>query len=128
MASSVSRAHGFVAKTAAGTFASKRHCIKKATRKGRLSASIVTDLLAVFKMPKSKPTPTGPMRMQPLERGSIMPTQGLPTMPTAGKAAQTPQPKLQPTSAEAAQAAKATTTRQNSLRKQRDAQKGKMLP
>jgi hypothetical protein len=86
-----------VAKTAAGTFASKRHCIKRATRKDRLSTSIVTDLLAVFMMPKSKPTPTGPMRMQSLERGSIMPTQGLPGMPTAGKAAQTPQPKLQPT-------------------------------
>jgi glycosidase len=45
--------------------------------------------------------------MQPVERGS-MPTQGLPMMPTMGKSAKTPQPKLQPTRAEAVRAAKAT--------------------
>jgi hypothetical protein len=82
----------------------------------------------VFKMPKSKPPPTGPMSMQPLDRGSVMPTQGLPMMPSAGKAAKPPQPKQQPTRAEAVRAAKARITRRNSLRKQRDAQKGKMLP
>jgi hypothetical protein len=85
-------------------------------------------LLAVFNMHKGKPTPTGPMRMQSLERGSTMPTQGLPMMPIAGKSAQTPQPKLLPTRAEAVRAAKATITRQSSLRKQRDAQEGKTLP
>jgi hypothetical protein len=68
------------------------------------------------------------MKMQPFERGSTMPTQGLPMMPTAGKAAQTPQPKLQPTRAEAVRAAKARITRRTSLQKQRHAQKGKMLP
>jgi len=45
-------------------------------------------------------------------------------MPTVGKAAKTPQPKLQPTRAEAARAAKATITRRNSRRKQRVARKG----
>jgi hypothetical protein len=68
-----------VAKTVADTSASKRHC-KKGGSISRLSTSIVTDLLVVFRMPKNKPTSTGPMRMQPLERGSIMPTQGLPMM------------------------------------------------
>ena len=96
----------------------------------RLSVQVVgfvTDLLAVFRMPKSKPTSTGPMTMQPVERGS-MPTQGLPMMPTVGKAAKTPHPKQQPTRMEAVRAAKARITLRNSLRKQRDAQKGKILP
>jgi hypothetical protein len=35
-------------------------------------------------MLKNKPT-TGPMRTQPIERASIMPTPVLPMMPTAGK-------------------------------------------
>jgi hypothetical protein len=88
----------------------------------------VTDPLAVFRMPKSKPKSTGPMTMQPRERGSIMPTQGLPMMPTVGKAAKAPQPKQQPTRTEAVRAAKARIMRGNSLRKQRDAQKGNILP
>jgi len=87
---------------------------------------IVIDLLTVFRMPKGKPTSTGPMTMQPFERGS-MPTQGLPMMPTVGKAAKTPHPKQQPTRMEAVRAAKAGITRRNSLRKQRDAQKGNIL-
>ena len=95
---------------------------RKAARTGRAS-SIVVALLGVFRMSKSKPKSTGPMTMQPLERGSMMSTQGLPVMPTVGKAAKTPQPKQQPTRAEVARAAEATITRQNSLRKQRDAQK-----
>jgi hypothetical protein len=83
----------------------------------------------MFEMPESKkPVPTGPMRMQPLDRGSGMPTQGLPMMPSAGKAAVPPQEKQQPSRAEAVRAAKARITRRNSLRKQRDVQKGKMLP
>jgi hypothetical protein len=57
-----------------------------------------------------------------------VPTQGLSIMPTDGKAVKTPQPKQQPTRAEAIRAAKAGITRRNSLRKQRDAQKSKMLP
>jgi hypothetical protein len=75
-------------------------------------------------MPKTKPTSTGPMRTQPTERGSIMPTQVQPMMPTAGKATKSQQPKQQLTRTEAVRAAKARITRRNSLRKQRDALKG----
>jgi hypothetical protein len=75
-------------------------------------------------MPKSKPTLTGPMSTQPVERGSIMPTQALPMMPMAGKAMKAPQPKKQPTRTEAVRAARAKITRRESLRKQRDAQRG----
>jgi hypothetical protein len=49
-------------------------------------------------------------------------------MPTAGKAAKTPHPKQQPTRMEAVRAAEARIMRRNSLRKQRDAQKGNILP
>jgi hypothetical protein len=87
----------------------------------------LTDPLAVFRMPKRKPTSAGPMTMQPVERGSTMPTQGLPIMPTVGKAAKTQQPKQQPTRMEAVRAANAKITRRNSLRKQRDAQKGNIV-
>jgi hypothetical protein len=79
-------------------------------------------------MRKNKPKSTGPMTMQPRERGAIMPTQGLPMMPSVGKPLTAPQPKQQPTRTEAVRAAKARTMRRNSLRKQRDAQKGNMLP
>jgi len=65
-------------------------------------------------MPKSKSPSTGPMRMQPVQRGSILPT---PMMPTARTAAKTPAPKQQPTRTEAIRAAKARITRRNSLRK-----------
>jgi len=75
-------------------------------------------------MPKTKPTPTGPMRMQPIENGATMPTQVLPMMPMAGEQKTAPQPKKQPTRTEAVRAAQAKITRLNSLRKQRDAQKG----
>jgi hypothetical protein len=112
-----------VARTVARTSVSKRHR-KNATRKGRPSTTIVTDLLVVLRMPQSKPAPTGPMRTQPTERGSTMPTQVQPMMPSMGKAAKTPQPKQQPTRTEAVRAAKARLMRLNSLRKQRDAQKG----
>jgi hypothetical protein len=76
-------------------------------------------------MPKGKPTPIGPMRTQPIERGSIMPTQVLPLMPTVGKQRKTPQPKKPPTRAEAIRAAKARITRRSSLQKQREALKAK---
>ena len=101
---------------------------KKAARKDLFPQLFAIDLLAVFRMPKRKPTPTGPMRMQPIEHGSILPTQGLPMMPTAGKAAKPPQPKRQRTRAEAVRAAKARIVRRDSLRTQRQAQKGKLLP
>jgi hypothetical protein len=75
-------------------------------------------------MPKSKPA-TGPMRTQPIERASIMPTQVLPMMPTTGKKMKTgSQPNQKLTRAEAVRVAKAKITRRNSLRKQREALRG----
>jgi hypothetical protein len=74
-------------------------------------------------MPKNKPT-TGPMRTQPIERASIMPTQVLPMMPTVGKVAKTPQLKQETARTEAVRVAKARITRLNSLRKQRDTLRG----
>ena len=75
-------------------------------------------------MPKSKPV-TGPMRTQPVERASIMPTQVLPMMPTTGKKMKsTPQPNQKPTRTEAVRVAKTKITRLNSLRKQREALRG----
>ena len=85
---------------------------------------IAIDLFAVSSMSKSKPTPTGPMRTQPIERGSIRPTQVLPLMPAVGKQKKTPQPKQPPTRVEALRAAKAKITRRSSLQKQRQALKG----
>jgi hypothetical protein len=73
-------------------------------------------------MPQDKPT-IGPMRTQPLERASIMPSQVLPT-PTVGRVKKTAQPKQKPTRTEAVRAAKARITRRGSLRKQREALKG----
>jgi hypothetical protein len=75
-------------------------------------------------MPKGKPTPIGPMRMQPIERGSIVPTQVLPLMPAVGEQRMTPQSKKPPTKVEAIRAAKARITRRSSLQKQREALKG----
>jgi hypothetical protein len=77
----------------------------------------------LFTMPKIKPT-AGPMRTQPVERVSTMPTPVLPMMPTVGKVGKTPQPKRTPPRIEAVRAAEAKITRRNSLRKQRDALKG----
>jgi hypothetical protein len=74
-------------------------------------------------MPIIKPT-AGAMRTQPVERVSSMPTPVLPRMPTVGKVGKTAQPKRTPTRIEAVRAAKAEITRRNSLRKQRDAQRG----
>jgi hypothetical protein len=74
-------------------------------------------------MPKNKPI-TGPMRTQPVQRASMMPTQVLPMMPTVGKVAKTPQPKPKTTRTEAVRVAKARITRRNSLRKQREAMRG----
>jgi len=74
-------------------------------------------------MPKIKPT-AGPMRTQPIERASTIPTPVLPMMPMAGKADKTAQPMRRPTRADGVRVAKAKITRRNSLRKQRDALKG----
>jgi hypothetical protein len=74
-------------------------------------------------MPKNKKT-AGPMRTQPIERASTLPTPVLPMMPTAGKVAMPPQPKKKPARAEAVRVAKAKMTRRNSLQKQRDVLKG----
>jgi hypothetical protein len=64
------------------------------------------------------------MNMQPVEHGSIAPTPLLPMMPTAGGHTKAPYPKKRPTRTEAVRIAKARIMRRNSLRKQRQAQKG----
>jgi hypothetical protein len=71
---------------------------------------------------------TGPMGMQPVERGAE-PTQMLPVMPgvngaTKAEASQIPAGENKPrTRADAVRAALARIMRRNSLRKQRNAQK-----
>jgi hypothetical protein len=90
--------------------------------------------LALISMPDKKRNSgnTGPMGMQPFERGPVVSTQMQPMMPSArGKAAgetkdetTAPAPETkQRTRTEAVRAALARITRRNSLRKQRDAQK-----
>jgi hypothetical protein len=67
---------------------------------------------------------TGPMGIQPVERGPTAPTQMLPMMPGTQTAAKPPAPeKKQGTRADAMRAALARIARRNSLRKQRDALK-----
>jgi len=75
-------------------------------------------------MPKRKPTSAGPMDMQPVAHGSTAATPLLPMMPAAGEPPKKSVPKKQPTRTEAVRAAKARISRRNSLRKQRQAQKG----
>jgi hypothetical protein len=70
-------------------------------------------------MPGNKSTRTGPMSTQPVQHGSIAPTQ-LRMQPSGG--AET-QPKKQSPRMEGVRIAKAKITRRNSLRKQRQAQK-----
>jgi hypothetical protein len=77
----------------------------------------------LFMMPKSKP-PVEPMRTQPHEHGSTMPTPVLPLMPAAGNVKKTVQSKQERTRMDGVLVAKAKITRRNSLRKQRDALKG----
>ncbi|HEV7599441.1 MAG TPA: hypothetical protein VGO49_04180 [Bradyrhizobium sp.] len=72
-------------------------------------------------MPKRKPTPTGPMSVQPVAHGSIAPTQLL-MMPTAET--KTPLSTKRSPRTEAVRVAKAKIMRRNSLRMQRQAQKG----
>jgi hypothetical protein len=75
-------------------------------------------------MAKGKSPSTGPMNVQPVEHSStarnLMPTM----MSTLGKDKKTPLPKSQQARMEAVRAAKARIMRLNSLRKQRQAQKG----
>jgi hypothetical protein len=87
-------------------------------------------IYALTAMPKKNPVSgkTGPMGMQPADHG-LATTQMLPMMPAAkGKTKQEtkwPAPeKKQKTRTEAVRAVMARITRRNSLRKQRDAQKG----
>jgi hypothetical protein len=68
-------------------------------------------------MPKNKPM-TGPMRTQPIERTSIMPTQMMTR--AIGNVTMAPQPKQESSEAVRAKAG----MRRNSLRKQREALKG----
>lgn len=75
-------------------------------------------------MPRRKSPLTSPMSVQPIEHGSITPTQLQPVMPTIGKEPKTASPKKQSTRTEAVRVAKARIMRRNSLRKQRQSQKG----
>ena len=75
-------------------------------------------------MRRSKTTPTGPgpMSVQPVQHGSIAPTQlGMEPTPAAETP---PHSKKQTPRTEAVRIAKARIMRRNSLRKQRQAQKG----
>ena len=73
-------------------------------------------------MAKSKPSTVGPMSVQPNDRTCTARNQR--AMPTIGEGKKTPLPKDQQTRIAAVRAAKAKITRRNSLRKQREAQKG----
>jgi hypothetical protein len=64
------------------------------------------------------------MSVQPVAHGSIAPTPLQPMMPAAGAQKITPYAKKRPTRTEAIRIAKARIMRRNSLRKQRQAQKG----
>jgi hypothetical protein len=74
-------------------------------------------------MAKNKSTPTGPMSVQPVEHGSIAAMQ-LRMMPTAETETKTRRSEKQTPRTEAVRIAKARIMRRNSLRKQRQAQKG----
>jgi hypothetical protein len=74
-------------------------------------------------MRRNKPTSTGPMSVQPVQHGSIAATQ-LRMEPTAGAETQPTRPKKPSPRTEAVRIAKARIMRRNSLRKQRQAQKG----
>jgi hypothetical protein len=81
-------------------------------------------------MSKRKPL-CGPMTTQPFENRETIPTQTQPMMPTAGKqriAAKTPVGKGQPCNKQPLSTESALISRQNSLRKQRKAQKANALP
>ena len=73
-------------------------------------------------MAKNKPSTVGPMSVQPDNRQCTARNQR--AMPTIGEDKTPPLPKAQQTRMTAVRAAKARITRRNSLRKQREAQKG----
>jgi hypothetical protein len=73
-------------------------------------------------MAKSKQSSAGPMSVQPNDRSCTAQNQR--TMPTIGEDEKTPLPKEQQTRMALERASKARITRRNSLRKQREAQKG----
>jgi len=77
-------------------------------------------------MAKQKRQSAGPMGMQPSCHGSTMPVPLQPAVPgrIGTDASVTPLLKTKPTRTEAVRVAKARIMRRNSLRKQRQAQKG----
>jgi len=77
-------------------------------------------------MAKQKLRSIGPMGMQPSYHGSTMPFPLQPAMPApiGTDASGAPPPKTKLTRTEAVRVAKARIMRRNSLRKQRQAQKG----
>ena len=78
---------------------------------------------ALIQMAKTGSSSAGPMRTQPIQLGSMQPTQ--PLMPSAGTEVkpQSRAPRKSPSRAEQIDAAKAKISRRNSLRKQRAALK-----
>ena len=80
---------------------------------------------ALSRMQRSKPRYAGPMSMQPADRSSTMPAPMLPAMSLSNEPVrrQAALPKTK-SRTDAVRAAKAKITRRNSLRKQRQAQKG----
>jgi hypothetical protein len=74
-------------------------------------------------MKKRAPRHIGPMTMQPVDRSATMPAPVLPDMADAASPIASP-PKAKSTRTDAVRDAKARITRRNSLRMQRQAQKG----
>jgi hypothetical protein len=74
-------------------------------------------------MAKRKPASTGPMSVQPVAHGSTAATQLL-MMPTVETETKPSPAQKQSSRTEAVRVAKARIMRRNSLRKQREAQKG----
>jgi hypothetical protein len=99
---------------------------RKQARKGSKSRANKTGNNALFVMAKQKLQSTGPMGIQPSYHGSTMAIPLQPAMPGPGgtDASVRPPPKAKPTRTEAVRIAKARIMRRNSLRKQRQAQKG----
>jgi hypothetical protein len=77
-------------------------------------------------MQKRKLRLTGPMNMQPVDHSATMPAPLLPPMPGSNDAdrPRASLPKAKSTRTDAVRVAKARIARRNSLRKQRQAQKG----
>ena len=99
---------------------------RKQAPKGSKSRANKTTNNALSVMAKQRLQSTGPMGMQPGYHGSTMPAHLQPAMPAPidTDALITPPPKTKLTRTEAVRIAKARIMRRNSLRKQRQAQKG----